>query len=160
VAGEAPGDVIAVAATQEETGASAARAAIFGLEPDVALVFDVTSTSDVPGADPREDGKHELGSGPTILRGTIVHPRIPELLVECAEADEIPYTLEVAGGTSMTDADAIHLARGGVPTGLVSIPLRYMHSPIELCDLDDVENTVRLATAFLRRLEPGTDFGR
>src|SRR5207253_982382 len=160
VAGEAPGDVIAIAATQEETGAHGARAAAYALEPDLALVFDVTSTSDVPGADPREDGKHELGSGPTILRGTIIHPRIAELLVECAEAERIPYTLEVAGGVSMTDADAIHLGRAGVPTGLVSIPLRYMHSPIELCDLEDVENTIRLTAAFLRRLEPGTDFAR
>ena len=160
IAGEAPGDVIAIAATQEETGAHGARAAVYALEPDAALVFDVTSTSDVPGADPREDGTHELGSGPTILRGTIVHPRIAELLIESAEAERIPYTLEVAGGVSMTDADAIHLARAGVPTGLVSIPLRYMHSPIELCDLEDVENTIRLTVAFLRRLQPGTDFAR
>jgi putative aminopeptidase FrvX len=160
VAGEAPGDVIAIAATQEETGAHGARSAVFGLEPDLALVFDVTSTSDVPGADPREDGRHELGSGPTILRGTIVHPRISELLVECAEAEGIAYTIEVAGGVSMTDADATHLSRAGIPTGLVSIPLRYMHSPIELCDLDDVEATIRLTVAFLQRLEPGLSFAR
>jgi endoglucanase len=159
-AGEAPGDVVAIAATQEETGEHASRAAAFTVEPDVALVFDVTSASDVPGADPREDGKHELGSGPTILRGTIVHPRVADLLVECAEAEQIPYTLEVAGGLSMTDADAIHLARAGVPSGLVSIPLRYMHSPVEQCDLADVENAIRLAVAFLRRLGPGTDFRR
>ena len=145
---------------RDETGAHGVRSAVFSLEPQLALVFDVTSATDVPGADQREDGKHELGSGPTILRGTIIHPRIAELLVECAEAERIPYTLEVAGGVSMTDADAIHLARAGVPTGLVSIPLRYMHSPIELCDLEDVENTIRLTAAFLRRLEPGTDFAR
>jgi putative aminopeptidase FrvX len=160
VAGESPGDVVAIAATQEETGAHAIRSAVFTLEPDVALVFDVTSTSDVPGADPREDGKHELGSGPTILRGTIVHPRISELLVECAEAEGVPYTIEVAGGVSLTDADATHLSRAGLPTGLLSIPLRYMHSPIELCDLDDVEATIRLTVAFLRRLEPGLSFAR
>ena len=160
VAGEARGDVIAVAATQEETGAHGVRAAVFALEPDIALVFDVTSASDVPGADAREDGKHELGSGPTILRGTIVHPGVHALLVECAEAESIPYTLEVAGGTSMTDADAIHLSRGGVPTGLVSLPLRYMHSAVELCELEDVENTIRLVECFLRRLEPGLDFTR
>jgi endoglucanase len=160
LAGEAPGEVIAIAATQEETGAHGVRSAVYGLEPDLALVFDVTSTSDVPGADPREDGRHELGSGPTILRGTIIHPRISELLVECAEAEGIPYTIEVAGGVSMTDADATHLSRAGLPTGLVSIPLRYMHSPIELCDLGDVEATIRLTVAFLRRLEPGLSFAR
>jgi putative aminopeptidase FrvX len=160
VAGEAPGDVIAIAATQEETGAHGVRSAVFGLDPQLALVFDVTTASDVPGADPREDGKHELGSGPTILRGTIIHPRISELLIECAEAGGIPHTIEVAGGVSMTDADAIHLSRAGVPTGLVSIPLRYMHSAIELCDLADVEAAVRLTVAFLRRLRPGLSFAR
>jgi endoglucanase len=160
VAGEAPGDVVAIAATQEETGEHGARAAVYSVKPDLALVFDVTSTSDVPGADPREDGKHELGSGPTILRGTIIHPRVAELLVECAESEDIPYTLEVAGGSSMTDADAIHLARSGIPTGLLSIPLRYMHTPAELCDLGDVEHTIRLAAAFLRRLGPGTNLAR
>jgi putative aminopeptidase FrvX len=159
-AGEAPGDVIAIAATQEETGAHGVRSAVYGLELGLALVFDVTSTSDVPGADPREDGKHELGSGPAILRGTIIHPRISELLLECAEAEGVAHTIEVAGGVSMTDADAIHLSRAGIPTGLVSIPLRYMHSPIELCDLDDVEAAVRLTVAFLRRLEPGLSFTR
>jgi len=157
---EAPGDVIAVAATQEETGAHGARSAIFALEPDLALVVDVTYASDIPGGDPREDGAHPLGSGPTILRGTIMHPRVVDLLVECAEAEAIPYTLEVAGGDSMTDADAIHLARAGIPTGLVSIPLRYLHTPVELCDLEDVERAIRLTTAFLRRLEPGTDLRR
>jgi putative aminopeptidase FrvX len=160
VAGEAPGDVVAIAATQEETGAHGVRSAVFGLDPDLALVFDVTSTSDVPGADPREDGRHELGSGPTILRGTIVHPTISELLVECAEAEAIEYTIEVAGGVSMTDADATHLSRAGTPTGLLSIPLRYMHSPIELCDLGDVEAAIQLTVAFLRRLEPGLSFAR
>ena len=160
VAGEAPGDVIAIAATQEETGAHGVRSAVFDLEPDLALVFDVTSTSDVPGADPREDGTHDLGSGPTILRGTIVHPRVAELLVECAQSAGIEYTLEVAGGVSMTDADATHLSRAGIPTGLVSIPLRYMHSPIELCDLGDVEAAIELTVAFLKRLEPGLSFAR
>jgi putative aminopeptidase FrvX len=160
VAGEAPGDVVAIAATQEETGAHGVRSAVFGLEPELALVFDVTSASDVPGADPRDDGKHELGSGATILRGTIIHPRISDLLVESAEAEGIPYTIEVAGGASRTDADATHLSRAGIPTGLVSIPLRYMHSAIELCDLGDVEATIRLAVAFLRRLQPGLSFAR
>ncbi len=114
----------------------------------------------MPGADPRDDGKHELGSGPTILRGTIVHPLVADLLLECAEAEAIPYTLEVAAAESYTDADAIHLARAGVATGLVSIPLRYMHKPVELCDLEDVENAVRLAVAFLRRLGPETQLAR
>jgi putative aminopeptidase FrvX len=160
IAGEGPGDAIAVAATQEETGAHAARSAAFSLEPDVALVFDVTGATDVPGVDERDDGRHALGSGPAIMRGTVVHPAVSDLLIECAETEGIPYTIEVAGGLTMSDADVIHMSRAGVPTGLVSFPLRYMHSPVELCDLEDVENAIRLAVAFLRRLEPGTTFAR
>ncbi len=155
-----PGDVVAIAAAQEEIGCHGARTAVFALQPDLALVFDVTTTSDYPGTDPKDDGQRSLGSGPVILRGPILHPRIVELLIETAEAEKIPYTLEVAGGDSHTDADETHVSRSGVPTGVVSIPLRYLHSPIELCDLADVEACVRLAVAFLQRLEPGLSFAR
>ena len=151
----APGDVVAIAAAQEEIGCHGARTAVFALEPDVALVFDVTTASDSPGADPAEDGAHELGSGPTILRGPLMHPRLVELLLETAAADGIPYTLEVAGAQTNTDADYTHISRGGVPTAVVSVPLRYMHSPSELAQLSDVEAAIDLSVGFLQRLEPG-----
>jgi endoglucanase len=154
------GDVVAIAAAQEEIGCHGARTAVFALEPDLALVFDVTAASDSPGADPKDDGEHALGTGPTILRGPLLHPRLVELLVESAEADGIPYTLEVAGGQTNTDADYTHISRGGVPTAVVSVPLRYMHSPSELAQLSDVENAIRLTTGFLQRLEPGLNFAR
>ena len=155
-----PGDVVAIAAAQEEIGCHGARTAVFALEPDLALVFDVTTASDSPGADPKDDGEHALGSGPTVLRGPLLHPRLVELLVEAADAEAIPYTLEVAGGNTNTDADYTHISRGGVPTAVVSVPLRYMHSPVELVSLADIQVAAELIAAFAKRLEPGMSFAR
>jgi putative aminopeptidase FrvX len=159
--GGGPGDVAAVAAVQEEVGDfGGARTTVYALEPQVALAVDVTYATDVPGADPKDEGAHALGSGPAIGRGTTINPRVFELLAETAEAEGIPYTIEVSTGTTSTDMDAMYLSRAGVATGLVSIPLRYMHTPTEIVSLDDVENCVRLIAAFARRLEPGTTFTR
>jgi endoglucanase len=158
-AGGAAGDVIAVAAVQEEVGDFAgSRTAAFGIEPDLAVAIDVTHTSDVPGADPNDEGTILLGGGPTITRGPSIHPDVFELLHDTAEAEGIPFAIEASRGSTSTDADAVFLSRAGVATGLVSVPLRYMHSPVETLDLDDLENAVRLVTAFAKRLEPGLSF--
>ncbi len=151
-AGGAPGDVVAVAAVQEETGLSGARTTAHSLRPDIAIAVDVTHATDAPGIPEGELGKHHLGSGPVIERGTTMHPVVSELLIEAAEAEEIPYTLSASSRGTGTDADVIHISRGGVATGLVSIPLRYMHSPVELVQLDDVQNAAKLIAAFARRL--------
>jgi endoglucanase len=157
--GGAPGDVIAIAAVQEEVGDFAgSRTSAFATKPDLAVAIDVTHTSDVRGADPDDDGKILLGGGPTITRGPSIHPDVFELLHDTAEAEGIPFVVEVSRGTTSTDADAVFLSRAGVATGLVSVPLRYMHSPIETIDLDDVEQAVRLVVAFALRLEPGLSF--
>jgi endoglucanase len=87
-------------------------------------------------------------------------PAVFEALYETAEAEKIPFTVSASARSTGTDADAIHTTRGGVPTGVVSIPLRYMHSPVEMVQLDDVENTARLLAAFAQRLDPNTDFKR
>jgi endoglucanase len=159
-AGGAPGDVAAVAAAQEETTLGGARTAAFGLQPDVAIVAEVTFASDQPGVELGEHTNHELGSGPVIARGSILHPAVFEGLCEAAEAEGIPYTVEASGRNTGTDADAINIARAGVPTGLVSVPLRYMHSPVELVQLDDVEAAARLIAAYARRLAPDASFLR
>jgi endoglucanase len=157
--GGAPGDVIAIAAVQEEVGDFAgSRTSAFATKPDLAVAIDVTHTSDVRGADPDDDGKILLGGGPTITRGPSIHPDVFELLHDTAEAEGIPFVVEVSRGTTSTDADAVFLSRAGVATGLVSVPLRYMHSPIETIDLDDIEQAVRLVVAFALRLEPGLSF--
>ncbi len=159
-AGGAPGDVAAVAAVQEEITFAGSHTSAYALEPGVAIVVDVTHATDAPGIDPKETGKHELGSGPVIGRGSTLNPRVFELLHEAAEAEEMPFTIEASARGTGTDADAVHLSRRGVPTGLVSIPLRYMHSPVELVALEDVEACARLVAAFARRLEPDTTFER
>ena len=157
--GGAPGDAIAVAAVQEEVGDFAgSRTTAFGIEPDVALAIDVTRSTDIRGGDHEEEGKIVLGGGPTLTRGPSMHPDVFELVYATAEAEGIPFVVEVTRGNTWTDADAVYLSRRGVPTGLVSIPLRYMHSPIETADLGDIEGAVRLIVAFALRLQPGMSF--
>jgi putative aminopeptidase FrvX len=156
--GGAKGDVVAVAAVQEEVGDFAgSRTAAFATEPDVALAVDVTHATDVRGGDPENEGKVLLGGGPTIQRGPSLHPAVFELLHETAEAEGIPFAVEVSRGHTNTDADAMYLSRHGVATGLVSVPLRYMHSPVETADLEDIERAVQLIAAFARRLDSGLD---
>jgi endoglucanase len=159
--GGTPGDVAGLAVVQEEVGDFAgARAAAFELEPAVAIAVDVTYATDVRGADPEDEGEHKLGGGPALMRGPSMHPGVFELLYETAEREKIPVSVEVSRGHTNTDADAIYLSRVGVATGVVSIPLRYMHTPVETVQLDDVEAVVRLLVAFAGRLEPGQSFSR
>ena len=157
--GGGPGDFIAVAAVQEETGDFAgSRTAAFATKPDVALAVDVTHATDVRGSEPEEHGNVVLGEGPTLSRGPSIHPAVFELLHETGEAEGIPFVVEVTRGTTSTDADAVYLSRRGVATALVSVPLRYMHSPVETVDLGDIEQAVQLIVAFALRLEPGLTF--
>jgi len=152
-------DLSIVAAAHEELGASGAGPATHALEPDLALVLDVTYASDVPSGDPNESGRHVLGGGPAIFRGPAVNPHVFELLVRAAEAEGIPYSVET-GMRTHSDADDTYLSREGVATGLVSLPLRHMHSPIETVELADLDNCIRLVVAFARLLEPGLNLAR
>jgi endoglucanase len=159
-AGGASGDVLALAVVQEEIGLNGARTAAHRHRPDVAIAIDVTHANDTPGVDLALDTRHKLGSGPVIQRGSTLHTRVSELLYEAAEAESIPYTLSSSGRFTGTDADAFHISRAGIPTGLVSVPLRYMHSAVEMISIDDLENAARLVAAFAQRLEPGEKFAR
>jgi len=152
--------VFAVASTREEiawTG-SGARTSATGIEPDVALVVDVTHATDYPGAEKKHAGDHKLGGGVVLSRGSSVSPVVFDLLVETAEEAHIPYTIQAAPRDTGTDADAIYNALRGIPTGLVSVPNRYMHSPNEMAALQDLDRAADLLAAFARRLEPGIDF--
>jgi len=159
-AGGAAGDVVAVASVQEEIGLYGARASAFGLEPAAALVVDITPSSDVPGGNPREAGKVELGAGPAIDRGPTLNPRLIELLIAVAREEGIDVCFEVSTRATHTDADEIHLSRAGVPTALVSVPLRYAHSSIETAQLSDVEAAVRLVAAAALRIDAQTSLAR
>lgn len=159
--GEPPAaDVCAVAAVQEEVTFAGAATTAYSLRPDVAIVVDVTFATDVPGADETELGSHALGSGPVITRGATLDPQVFDLLYDTAVAEGIPFTVEASARRTGTDADAVHLSRAGVPSGLVLVPLRYMHSPVEMVQLSDVHNAARLIAAFARRLDSRTDFRR
>jgi endoglucanase len=158
--GGAPGDVLAVGVVQEEITFGGARTAAYALEPDVAIVVDVTHATDAPGVDPKELGQHVLGGGAVLERGSILHPTVFERLHDAAEREEIAFTVQASAGRTGTDADAIHFSRAGVPTGGVSIALRYMHSPVEMVALADVDACARVIAAFARALQPGTTFTR
>ena len=152
--------VTAVATSQEEIGHSGggARTSAYALEPDVAIVVDVTFSTDVPDVEKKELGEHRIGGGPVLSRGSASHSEVFELLARVAEEDEIPHTIQASPRSTRTDADAIYLTRRGVPTGLVSVPNRYMHSPNEVVSVEDLRNAARLIAAFVRRLDVDTDF--
>jgi putative aminopeptidase FrvX len=159
--GGAPGDVLAVAAVQEEVGDfGGARTTVFSLQPQVVLAVDVTGATDVPDGDPKLDGEAKLGAGPIINRGSTIAPKVFDLLVEAAEAEGIPFAVNVSAGDTHTDMDAAYASRAGIATGLISLATRYIHTPNEVVALDDVEAAVRLVAAFATRLEPGLDFTR
>jgi len=159
-AGGSQWELAAVAATQEEITFGGSRTSAFALEPDAAIVVDVTHATDAPGIDVKEAGKHELGSGPVLTRGSTLNQSLFELLIDAAEAEKIPCTIEASARATGTDADAVHISRGGIPTGLVSIPIRYMHSPVELVQLEDVQAAARLIATLALRLDADTSFAR
>ncbi len=150
----------AVATVQEEIGFSGGGAmpSAYALEPDVAIVVDVTFSTDVPDVEKKELGDHQLGGGPVLSRGSSAHNGVFEMLARVAGEEGIPYTIQASPKATRTDADGIFLTRAGVPTGLVSIPNRYMHSPNEIISIEDLFNSARLIAAFVRRLTPETDF--
>jgi endoglucanase len=121
------------------------------VRPDVAIAIDVYTATDIPDGDPHDSGEHPLGM-PALGRGTPLSHRIFDLLWETAEQEKIECSVEVVTGATHTDADAYHLSRAGIATGLVSVPTRYIHTPTELVSLDDVEASINLLVAFAGRL--------
>ena len=159
--GGAAGAVAAVAAVQEEVGDfGGARTTVFALDPQVVLAVDVTGATDVPDGDPKMDGEAKLGAGPIVNRGSTISPKVFDLLVEAADADGIPYAVNVSAGATNTDMDAAYASRAGTATGLISIPTRYIHTPTEVAALADVDAAIRLVAAFAQRLGPGLDLTR
>jgi endoglucanase len=158
--GGAPGDVAALGVVQEEITFAGARTSAFALQPDVAIAVDVTHATDAPGIDVKQEGKHEFGGGAVIERGSTLHPMVFEMLHDAAEREGIPFTVAASARGTGTDADAIHFSRAGVPTGLVSIALRYMHSRVEMVQLSVIDACARLIAAFATSLSPETKFVR
>ena len=129
-------------------------------QPDLAVAVDVTHATDAPGVEEKESGSHPLGSGPVIGRGSTLSPKVFELLAETAEREGSSTRSRPRAAGPATDADAYQISRAGIPTGLVSIPLRYMHSPVETVDLGDVEAAIELLVAFASSLDADVDLSR
>jgi putative aminopeptidase FrvX len=164
--GLADASMAAVATVQEEIGLIGAGTSAYQLKPDIAIAVDGWFAPD-PGGTSREVGHHPLGSGPVIGRGSMLSPKVSELLIETAEDEGIEHTVSgfgmsrhAIGLSSLTDADAIQASRAGIPAGVVSVPLRYIHSPVEMVDLEDLEAAVKLLVVFASRLGPGIDLSR
>ncbi|HEU4563731.1 MAG TPA: M20/M25/M40 family metallo-hydrolase [Gemmatimonadaceae bacterium] len=152
--------VVAVATTQEEIAWAGGGALICAqcVNPKAAIVVDVTFATDHPGIEKKRIGDHPLGSGPVLTRGALISPVMFRLLGETARARSIPFSVHAAGRDTSTNADAIHIAREGVATALVSIPNRYMHSPNEMVSLDDVDHVATLLAEACRAVTDETDF--
>jgi endoglucanase len=152
--------VVAVATTQEEIawrGGGALVGAVH-VSPAMSVVVDVTFATDHPGIEKKELGEAALGGGPVLTRGSVVSPVAFNLLRDAAERLKLPYTVHAAGRESFTDADAIHNAREGIATALLSIPNRYMHSPNEMVALEDLDRAADLIAEACRAVSAETDF--
>jgi putative aminopeptidase FrvX len=151
---------VAVATAQEEIAAAGggARSGAFGLDPQVAIVVDVTHATDHPGAEKKGHGDHRLGGGPVLSRGSAVNPVLFERMAEVADREGIPYSIEASPSRTSTDADSIHTARMGVATALVSVPNRYMHTPNEMVALEDLDRAAELIAATVRTFTVADDF--
>lgn len=151
-------EVCAVSNIMEEVGLYGARQIAYSIKPDVAIVVDVTHATDYPTVSQQLHGDVKIGKGPTLTHGGCNHPAIVERLEEVARKEKIKLQHEAMSATSGTDTDVIFWTRGGIPSALVSLPNRYMHSPVELVSLRDLEQIPELLAAFASSLKPGEQF--
>jgi putative aminopeptidase FrvX len=150
--------VYGVASVQEEVGLRGAKTAAYGVDPLVGIAIDVGFATDHPGIDTKRYGEYALGKGPIIARGANINPKVYELLVKAAKKKKIPHQIQGIPGGTGTDANAIQLTRAGVAAGLLSVPLRYMHTPVEVLALKDLDNTAKLLAEFILMVDGKTDF--
>lgn len=153
-------EVHVVATVQEEIGLRGARTAAFGIEPNVGIAVDVTFATDHPniGSVVNQEGKVALDGGPVVTRGPNINHKLFDLIIQTAKEEKIPVQIVAEARGTGTDANAIQLNRAGVATALISIPLRYMHSPCELLSLSDLEAVSKLLAAVIKKITPRTNF--
>lgn len=152
-------NVIALNSVQEEVGGFGARMMSYRFMPDVALVTDVTHATDTPGIDQKEHGTVEMGKGPAIQHGGANHPKVVDLLEEVSEKAKIAIQHEATSVRTGTDTDSIFYQQTGIPSALISLPLRYMHSPVETCNMNDVEDLINLMVEAVLAMRPDQTFG-
>ena len=150
--------VHAVNAVQEEIGGYGAKMAAHRLAPDVCIVLDVTHATDSPGIDITKHGDVKLGGGPGLTHGTANHPEVVERLMAVAEKKKIPIQHEASSRYTGTDTDSIYHVGSGIPSALVSLPQRYMHSAVEMVDLKDVSNVIDLLAGFVQSVRATDNF--
>jgi putative aminopeptidase FrvX len=150
--------VYSVSTVQEEIGLRGARTSSYTVSPEVGIALDGCHATDYPEADKRKVGDIRMGRGPVISRGANINPRLFEMLVRTAREEEIPTQIEAEPAGTGTDANVMQLNQAGMATGLISVPLRYMHTPCEVLSLTDLENAARLCAALIQRLIPGQDW--
>lgn len=157
-AGAIDADLYSVSTVQEEVGLRGGTTSSYGVNPDVGIVVEVTHATDYPEVEQNSIGRVELGKGPVLARGANINPVLFKLLVDTAKAEEIPVQIVGIPRATGTDANVMQLSRGGVATALLSIPLRYMHTPVETLDLEDLELAIKLLTAVVARIDKDTCF--
>jgi endoglucanase len=150
--------VYAVTTVQEEIGLRGATTSAYAIEPQVGLAVDVAHATDHPDCDNKKFGRFELGQGPILHRGANMNPVVVRQLVQTAKSKKQPYQMMGAPRATGTDANAMQLSRGGVATALIGIPNRYMHSPVEMISLNDVEHASKLIADWVTTLKPGMKF--
>jgi endoglucanase len=151
-------EILAVSNIMEEVGLLGARQIAYSLKPDVALVVDVTHATDYPCVNQCAHGDIKLGHGPTLTHGGCNHVEVLARLEAVAKQQKIKLQHEAMSNSSGTDTDVIFWTRGGIPSGLISLPNRYMHSPVELINLTDLEQIPQLMAAFALSLKAGEEF--
>ncbi|MEG2248108.1 MAG: M42 family metallopeptidase [Akkermansia sp.] len=148
-----------VNAVQEEVGGCGASMITHRLRPEAAICLDVTHATDTPGLDKGRYGDIKLGKGPSLSHGTANHPNIVTRLELVADKKEISIQHEAVGRYTGTDTDSMYISRNGVASALISLPLRYMHSPVETADMTDIQTTIDLICAFIKSLKKDDHFG-
>ncbi|MDY0088676.1 MAG: M42 family peptidase, partial [Coriobacteriia bacterium] len=151
-------DLVVAGTVQEEIGLRGGVTSSYGVDPTLGIAIEVGHATDFPDVDKRKHGETACGKGPIITRGANINPTLFQLLVKAAESAEVPHQFDGEPRGTGTDANAIQLSRGGKPAALVSVPLRYMHTPVEALALADVEATVELLATLVMNLEPDTDY--
>ena len=146
--------VFAVATDQEEVGLRGARTSAFGIDPQIGIAVDVTFATDYPSMDKRRTSPLTLGGGPAVLRGANANRKLADYLIDTAKKEEIPVQPEASPGGTGTDANAMQISRAGMVTGLVEVPLRYMHTPCEIISLHDADAAAELLAAACASLQP------
>jgi len=152
--------VYGVSSVQEEISFAGASTSAYTIDPQVAIAVDVGSATDTPGVSKEKHGEIKLGLGPVIDRGSSVSPRVEETLMKVARDNNIPFQVGASPRSTGTDADAVFKSRAGVACGLLSVPNRYMHTPVEVIHLGDLENCAKLMAAFVRQTDDKADFRR